>query len=606
MLSLRSLYQRVFARQNPEQILMLGLQKWVQTQPNRGDAEIAILRILKNYHQKSMEIDLSDLSITTLPVELAKLESLNQIKINNDSKPVNNKRLINLKKLFSQSLIKQLVSNSQNSQQDYSLNLTIDQQQELNEFLKEPLQDDIRNAFLRFINEDYYKKISSTQKADISKKLVECLWQIYQRKNDPDFIKNVKIFCEESSTNCESRNYFFIFNLVNFVNIKPKDELNSSTPLQKFEFLKNQALFNYVKKKAKDHIPERYLRGFGEFRESVHTTLFFLEAFNNSFGQQLNLQLLNISSERLDSDSISAVEEFLKSFEPIANAYQLGNYDPINKIICTQLADDYFEGFWGSYLNGLDFIDRKKLDEIIEQQKQIRDNKTEELDFGDSNYQQAIEKIDKDCKLETKKLLTKHFLRVLENLQSPKTLTNQFEEVNGTVYQIAGAFNQLPPPTPFSFHQRQPLQQSQIHHSLQNQYIYRRSEYSIDGSFAYHPQPIPADQPAGIEEVDGTVYQTSEVINQLTPQAPYSLPSQDQQAQIFRPSQYYDSGLVVFTTQPISTYDLRKLSKSQSRLPRIRIRHQGYPYSTTSPMPKSSPTFSRALQSAPSPKYAWV
>lgn len=585
---LKSLYQRVFARQNPEQILMLGLQKWIQTQPNSGDAEIAVLRILKNYHQKSIEIDLSDLSITTLPVELAKLESLNQIKINKDSKPVINKRLLKLRRLFSQSLIKQLVSNSQNSQQDYSLNLTIDQQQELNEFLKEPLQDDIRNAFLRFINEDSYKMISSTQKADISKKLAECLWQIYQRKDDPDFIKNVKNFCEDSLTECNSRNYFFIFNLVNFVNIKPKDELNSSTPLQKFEFLKNQALFNYIKKKAKDHIPKRDFREFGEFRESVHKTLFFLEAFNKSFSQQLNLQLLNIASERFDYATTSAVEEFLKSFKPVANDYQSGNYNLINKIICAQLADDYFEGFWGSYLNGLDFIDKQKLNEIIEQQKQIRDNKTEELDYDDPNYQQAIETIDKDCKSKTKELLAKHFLRVLENLQSPKTLASQFEEVDGTVYQTAGVFNQLPP-APFSFHQRQPLQQNQIHQSLQNQYIYRRSEYSIDGSFAYHPQPIPAYQPAG-------------VFNQLPPPAPYSLPSQDQQIQIFRPSQRSNDGVVVYSRQPISTLDLRELAK----LPKLKKRHRRFPYTTTSPMPKSSPTFSRALQSTPPKNCAWV
>lgn len=277
----------------------------------------------------------------------------------------------------------------------------------------------------------------NTLKTKLAQELIDIICNIYEKRNDLNFMKFVNIFCKDSLNNCSDRNSFFIFYLANYSKRKTSSEINSLSLQQQFQYLKNQTLFNYFMELAHDRVKELKVN-LPNFSEDIEVCLNYLRVFNFKFGIALNLEMPSINSQQHFANNRSNLLEDgeqsvfkpqkkeIDNFAEITKDYSTDNFSSLNNIIANQLAKIYKSE---PYLKELHFIDSSQLDTIEEnitskyqdQLKKIEEN--EEINTLD--YIEFNKNLLENLESEKIQEFTKYFLTALEQLQANFQQTTQ-------------------------------------------------------------------------------------------------------------------------------------------------------------------------------------
>ena len=208
-----------------------------------------------------------------------------------------------------------------------------------NQDIKSQAKSNLILAINRFNQQpNTWESKTSEQKKLLACHLLSILSQVYERKEDETFLKEINSIAKDSLDNCIDRNSLLIFSLANFCqrkNIEILNPLIESKPLQLLDYFKNQLLYNYFLTLGQERIDEIKLGTSVNspnpfFSEDVEVLLNYLRIYNNEFGRILNLQLPNITQQQyFDIDIFKPSVEQIREFREICDSYEEGNFLPL-------------------------------------------------------------------------------------------------------------------------------------------------------------------------------------------------------------------------------------------------------------------------------------
>ena len=189
-----------------------------------------------------------------------------------------------------------------------------------------------------------WRHANQEQKKHLARYFLTILSQVYERKDDEDFIEQVEIVCRDSLENCVDRNSLLIFNLANFCQRKNSDDLNLMTetqPLQLFNYFKNQLLYNHFLALGQEKVNQIKIEN-PDFSEDVEVLLNYLRIYNNQFDTSLDLQLPNIIEQDFyDEMEYQPSLEQINKFKIIADKFLSGDLSALQDKLAEIFVNDF-------------------------------------------------------------------------------------------------------------------------------------------------------------------------------------------------------------------------------------------------------------------------
>jgi hypothetical protein len=303
-------------------------------------------------------------------------------------------------------------------------------------------------SFNRFLIESSSWNSQTSQAGDdpkrrqsiLSHQLLTILSEIYEKRNDNDFLKSVEQIIDDSLEDCRDRNSLLMYSLANFCQRKSVDELNSmmtDRPLQLFDYLKNQLLYNYFLNLGQERVDEMKngIQGVTDpnphFTEDVEVLLNYLRIYNINFKDKLDLDLPNIKFQSYYTmKEYKPSDEQIREFADIANEYKDGNKLPL----CQHLASIASANFDKSLpITNPEILElslvkerNQKIIEIAGEFMELFENYASKESISDSVYTSKIDQI-KDFKdLLTKEQFQQIFQNSLSQLASRQQPATEF------------------------------------------------------------------------------------------------------------------------------------------------------------------------------------
>ena len=272
----------------------------------------------------------------------------------------------------------------------------------------------INLAFNRFIAQSAsYRESTGPEKKELAQDLFDIYKNIYQKKDDKEFMDSLNVLCVDSLADCADRNSLFIIEIDNHAKIKSSTQFEELAPIDKYEYLKNQTLFGYFKELGEERVAI-IKKDKAEFSEDVEVILNYLRIFNEIFHGKLDLTVPKIFKQKYGRDeNYQPTEIEIVNFSEIVD-----DKTELNKIIARQMV----KNFEGNSVYSKIFTQ----DELANINKAKEDLQTSQLEKlkkaneGTSNdMKNQAQESTKECHALNQEALTKVILNKLETLQAP-------------------------------------------------------------------------------------------------------------------------------------------------------------------------------------------
>ena len=272
----------------------------------------------------------------------------------------------------------------------------------------------INQAFKRFIAQSAsYRESNDLEKKQLAQDLFDIYKNIYQKKDDKEFMDSLNVLCEDSLADCDDRNSLVMIEIDNYAKRKSSTQFEELPPIEKYEYLKSQALFGYFKELGEKRVTKIKEEN-AEFSEDVEVILNYLRIFNEKFYGELDLTVAKIFKQKYyEEKKYQPTEKEINDFSKIVN-----DKTALNEIIAGKIAKDFEGNSVYSKIftkDELADIDKAKAD-LHEKQGLKLENASE----GSSlNMLTQAQEINKEFDVLNQKALTKVILNKLETLQAP-------------------------------------------------------------------------------------------------------------------------------------------------------------------------------------------
>ncbi len=228
-------------------------------------------------------------------------------------------------------------------------------------------------AIDKFIKESRFWISSNPQKKQqFSRQFLSVLSKIYERKDEQIFIEQLNILTQDSISGCSDRNNLLIFMLFNYCqrsNLFELEPLSQTQPLQLFNYIKNQLLFNYFLQLGKE-LSDTISATYPSFKEEIEVLLNFLRIYNNETGELLDLNIPKISYQNFYIDHLdmkpSQIE--IDNFKIIALEFSEGRPQKFCDLLASQILKSIDDNsmFTNPEILELSFVNniKKQIDDI--------------------------------------------------------------------------------------------------------------------------------------------------------------------------------------------------------------------------------------------------
>jgi hypothetical protein len=272
----------------------------------------------------------------------------------------------------------------------------------------------INQAFKRFIAQSAsYRESTDLEKKQLAQDLFDIYKNIYQKKDDKEFMDSLNVLCEDSLADCADRNSLVMIEIDNYAKRKSSTQFEELEPIKKYEYLKSQALFGYFKELGEERVTTIKKEN-AEFSEDVEVILNYLRIFNEKFHGKLDLTVAKIFKQKYyEEKKYQPTEKEINDFSKIVN-----DKTALNEIIAGKIAKDFEgNGVYSKIFTQDELADINKTKEAL-QDKQVK--KLEEANEGSSlDMKNQAQEITKEFYALNQKALTKVISNKLETLQAP-------------------------------------------------------------------------------------------------------------------------------------------------------------------------------------------